>query len=532
MITIQPPRQRPQDRKQTETDKTPSRQVASFPAPLRGLVTNQNFGAQGLDTACVLDNFWPTATAIQPRGGYKERVDVAGDVSGLFNYAAGDEFIVTDDSRIYTFNANTADGTTLSAVVTGLSGSDWQGTETQNDAGSFYTLVNGEDNLRLYDGTTFNEVTTVSSPYAITGSGFSATSDLSYVWNYRERQWFIQKDSMNAWYLGVNSIAGTITKFPMAGVFNKGGTLHSGTTFSSDSGDGLDDRIVFLTTNGEFALYSGDPSGTMSLIGVYEIGEPIARQPFIKIAGDVLVVTKSGLIPVSAAVQKDPSQLKIASVSRNIEPDWEYWQSAQPSGWKVAKWSGRNMAIVSVPVVERPLVYVVNLETGAWARWTGINMEHVAILGDRLYFSTGTQVYEGDTTGQDNETNFICKMCGAFQTFQSPIYKVAKRVRGNFRADISFLPKFSVATDYDTEFPTAPNSATVEELDGAVWDASEWDEAYWAGYENTKTGVSQWHVVNGGGFALAVQLQITSGDTAKLDCELVGYDLTYVPGDV
>jgi hypothetical protein len=533
MITIQPTRERPRNRIPTESAKQPTQQVASFLAPISGWVTNTNLAQADPTAAYVLDNFWPTTSAIEPRGGYAPRVDLDAVCTGLFEYSAGAEFIATDETKIYTFDANTADATTLAAAVTGRTSGDWQGVETQNDGGSFFTLVNGSDSLQLYDGATHYTVTGASSPHAITGSGLSGTDAFSYVWNFKERQWFVQSGSMNAWYLGVNSISGTATKFPIAGIFNKGGALHSGTTYSSDSGSGLDDMLVFLTTEGEFALYSGtNPASDFALIGVYEIGEPISRDPFIRIAGDVLVATKAGLIPISAAVQKDPAQLKSASVSRPIEREWLYWQRFQPDGWRVAKWASRNMALVSVPVTDEPFCFVVNLETGAWSRFTGWNAEAIAVLGDSLHFSTGVDIFEADTGGQDNGSPFVCKMCGSFSTLTGPGFKAAKRVRGNFRANVTFTPKFSIASDYNTLFPTAPNATAATALDAGIWDAATWDVSSWGSYGGDKLGLSKWHVVDGHGFAHAVQMQITSSSETKMDCELISYDLTFTGGDV
>ncbi|MBM1556667.1 hypothetical protein JQV19_08405 [Sulfitobacter mediterraneus] len=531
MITLHGARARPRDRVQTQSDKTPIQQVTSILAPIAGWVTNENLATQTPNAAQVLDNLWPTSKTVRPRGGYEARVDLDADCTGLFEYSAGDTFIATDETKIYTFTAGTADGTTLTAAVTGRASGDWQGVETQNDGGSFYTLVNGVDNLQLYDGSTHYTVTGASSPYAITGTGLGGTEDLSYVWNYRERQWFVEAGTMNAWYLGVNSIAGTATKFPIAGIFNKGGSLHSGTTYSSDSGSGLDDLIVFLTTQGEFALYSGDPSGSISLIGVYEIGEPISRDPFIRVGGDVLIATKAGLIPISAAVQKGPAQLKSVSVSLPIEREWEYWQRFQPSGWRVAKWASENMAVIGVPVTDEPFCFVVNLETGAWARFTGWKVDALAVLGDSLHFATGVDIFEADKGGQDNGSSFVCKMRGVYSDFGSAAVKSSKRVRGVFSANVDFAPQFSIAVDYGGTFPTAPNAAAATALDAGVWDAATWDVASWGEYGANKTGLTDWHIVQGVGLSHAPQMQITSGSSVKLDAELIRMDVTYTTGD-
>jgi hypothetical protein len=530
MITVHPQRQRPQDRIPSKTAKPVAQQVASFPAPVAGLITNQNLAQQRPDSAYQLDNFWVSANAIYPRGGYQQRVDVAGNIGSLHNYAAGGEFFVADETALYSFDASTAQGTTLSTVVTGLTSSDWVSVETQNDAGSFLTLVNGVDNLQLYDGTTHYTVTDVSATHSITGID---TDKLKFAWNYRNRTWLVEKDSMNVWYLGVNSVSGAATKFPLAGVFRKGGNLHSGATFSSDSGEGLDDRIVFLTDQGEFALYSGDPADTFSLIGVYEIGKPLSRDPYVQIGGDVLIATAAGLIPITGAVTKGPSELKVVSVSQPIEPDWEYWSLLQPSGWKVAKWAERGVAVFAVPGSYPPLAFVLNLETGAWTRWTNWDADAVAVLGGNLFLAQASDVFLADTTGTDNGTALTAKMCSAFHGLvDGSAHKMAKRVRGAFRRDLNFAPQFSVAVDYEPAFPTAPSAAALSAIDGAaIWDVAVWDETDWAQAGLAKKATSKWHVVSGEGFALAVQLQITSAAASKMDCELIKYDLTYTMGD-
>lgn len=530
MITLHQARTRPRDRVQTPSEKPPIQQTVTFAAFTSGWVTNQSYSQQDPLSALVLDNFWPTSQSIEPRGGYVERVSLAGDCTGLFEYSAGGEFIAVDATSIYTFTASTVDGTTLTGAVTGLTSGDWQGVETQNDGGSFFTLVNGTDSLQLYDGTTHYTVTDVSATHSITGV---STDALSYVWNFKERQWFIEGGTMNAWYLGVNSVSGAATKFPVAGIFSKGGALHAGATYSSDSGSGLDDMLVLLTTQGEFALYSGtNPASDFSLIGVYEIGEPLSRDPFLRIAGDVLIATKAGLIPVSAAVQKGPSQLKTTSVSRPIEREWEYWQRFQPSGWHLVKWASRNMALIGVPVTDEPFCFAVNLETGAWSRFTGWKVDALAVLGDSLHFATGSDVFEGDKGGQDNGQSFVCKARSSYTDMGSAAFKVAERVQGIFVSDVAFNPQFSVVANYGGAFPSAPNAANATSLDAGVWDAAVWDVAAWGTYGGTKTPVQDWHAVSGAGRSLALQLQITSGSSVKLDCEMILADLTFTVGDV
>jgi hypothetical protein len=47
-------------------------------------ITNANLADQDQQSAVVLENFWPTETGIEPRGGTKHRVSVPSGVKSLF----------------------------------------------------------------------------------------------------------------------------------------------------------------------------------------------------------------------------------------------------------------------------------------------------------------------------------------------------------------------------------------------------------------------------------------------------------------
>ena len=539
MIGVHPARIRPQDRVQTPSDKTPSAQTRTYAAPIGGWVSNANMAVQDVQTAVVLENFWPTATGVVPRGGSKRRVTIPNPVKTLFEYRAGltGQFFVADENNIYAFSDTTLDGTALTATVSGQSNGEYSFLEMQTDGGSFLSLVNGEDYLRIFDGTNWQQVTDVSSPFAVTNVD---TRALSHVWAYNNRQFFVEKGTMNAWYLGVNSVAGPAMKLPLAGVFRKGGSLLFGATWSSDSGEDMNDRCVFVTDQGEFALYNGDPASAemWSFDGVYDLGAPLGPRAIMSVGGDLIVATKAGLVPLSAALQKDVSQLKLAALSRAIDPDWrhEVLLTGQSDGWRVEKWTSRNMALVVPPLAQTDCAYsfLVNLETGAWARFTGWRVNDLHLLGEALHFGTEDGVvYQCDVGGTDDGDLIPCRMCLAFDQLNGgSAFKVAHLVRGTFRHTVPFGAQFSVGTNYLPVFPAAPNSVLASEGVEASWDAATWDQCYWAS-ELTDWQISEkWESVSGHGHALAVQMQLTSGAPYKAVCELVSIDLTYSSGAV
>jgi hypothetical protein len=55
------------------------------------------------------------------------------------------------------------------------------------------------------------------------GTNVAFGRNLSYVWKYRGRLYFIEKSSMNLWYLPIDAVGGVLTKIPLAGATTGGG---------------------------------------------------------------------------------------------------------------------------------------------------------------------------------------------------------------------------------------------------------------------------------------------------------------------
>ncbi len=538
MLNINPSRMRSPNRVPTQSDKQPSAQSKTYLAPIGGLVTNTPLAASNVQTAVVMENFWPTTTGIEPRGGAKLRCTIAGAVKALFQYRAGSArtYFAADTGNIYQFDDATPDATALTPVVTGQTGADYSVLEMETDGGSFLTAVNGADNAQIYDGTSWQQVTDVSAPFAITGI---ATDKLSHVWAYRNRQFFIEYGTMNAWYLAVNSVAGTATKLPLAGVFNRGGRLLFGATWSSDSGAGMDDRCVFATDQGEFAVFTGGNPGDAndwSLNGVYDIGEPLGKNGTMQIGGDLVVMTKAGLIPLSAAMQKDSSELKLAALSRDISPTWqsEIALAGSASNWRIAKWASRNAAYICPPQNggDDGYCYAVNLETGKWTKFTGWRIGAMAVLGDFPHYGDPAgNIYQCETGGTDNGQLFECRACLAFDDLGAPgNLKTVHSVRGLWKHRVPIKPKHSVAVNYVPAFPTSPVAVLDTASVPGAWDYSAWEVTEWVGSLAGASYLQKWQSVSGHGRAIALQVQLVSANSYKLDCELVSLDLVHTTG--
>lgn len=522
MISIRAGRKRSQDRKQTETDKSVAGQVKTYLAPIEGLVTAAPKPAgRG---AVVLENFWPTPTGIEPRGGLSSIGDAGSRIYTLFEYRAGNEKFAATATAVYSFT-DTALGVAETLPAAPTSG-EWSTYEVQNAGGSFLLCVNGTDDAMKYDGAAWTAST-------ITGID---TSFLSHVWGYRNRVFFTQKGTLSAWYLGTNSIDGAATEIPLSATFNNGGSLIAGATWSSDSGDGMDDRCVFITDAGEIAVFSGsDPAdiNNWSLDGVYEVGKILGPKAVLRISGDLLFATDAGLIPLSGAVQKDPLELSSASLAAKIEPDWQGLALEYPLSWRLMRWEKGGM-MAAVPIGAETQ-FSANMTTNAWMKLAGWICSDLRGLSDGLYLADmDGALFRAWIGGSDNGNPIRCRAMFAHDALGAPAnIKTAQMARPVWRHTKDFMQTVSVRADYGENFP--PVSVTLfgeEGEEGSLWDVSDWDTTFWASEGITYSIRKQWETVSGVGQALGVQVQVASNSSARMQVQLQRVDLMYSIGGI
>lgn len=495
-------------------------------APVRGLVSNRNLAKPLPESAQVMRNWFPTLQGARVRGGSLLHATIgSGDVTAMFDYQSGASEIVfaASATAIYNVTAPADPAVAPTAEVSGLSGGYWSFIQFETSGGDFLIGVNGADTPREYDGSTWSSST-------MTGSGLT-TSNLSHIWSFKQRLFFIEDGTMSFWYLPVGAKTGTLTEFSMQGVFQRGGSLLMGGTWSLDAGDGLDDMCVVISTLGEVAIFQGtDPSvaANWSIVGTYEIAEPLGKNAWMRAGGDFLVATVEGIVPISQAVNKDPAALSLSAITSNIEPDWlDAVNERQNLPWDLVRWDKNNLAVVMCPsptAAVDDVGYAVNIETGAWSEITGWDMHCGVVVNGVLYFGNGSgQIMQGDAGGSDNGEIYTCSYVGPFVSAggQGPL-KVTTLARAYFRSTKGFTPQLSVSTDYQVVLPVAPGSTgdeSVDEWDSGLWDTAVWDSSL------ASNVTTNWVSVTGRGDSFAPQVQISFGVNFKPDVELIKFQL-------
>lgn len=504
----------------------------NFPAPIRGWVLNENLATPSPASARVLDNWFPTTTGIRARGGARRYASLGSAVTSMFTYKAGatERMFAATASSVFDISSIVDPNAVPAAAFTGQTSGYYSTQPFGTAGGNFLYAVNGTDPARLFDGATWTQITGVSTP-AITGV---TTSLLSQVWSYANRLFFVEKNTLNAWYLPVDSIGGAAAKFSLAGVFQQGGSLLFGARWSLDAGNGLDDKCLFVTDKGEVAVYEGtNPASAADwrLAGLYTMRRPLGLNAYMQAGGDLLIATEAGLIPVSSAIKKDIAALELDAVSRAITPYWQQQAALITKPWEVLKLSLKNMMVVSQPKDGDSVgsVIVANLQTGAWARFTGWPATCMAEYGGVGYFGTDAgRVFIMEAGGSDDGTIYTCVYLGQHDTMGvGPVEKTLSQMRPTFRAGHAISYAISAKVDYDETLSAPPSSVanfTTSSWDSGVWDTAKWDDG-------TVTAVAPyWNAIGRSGFTIAPELQMSFGVTPTPLVELVGIDATFSTG--
>lgn len=514
--------------------KQPVAEPQIFPAPTRGWILNENRAAQQPGGAKVMDNAFPLEQSVRARRGRRRLATVAGggEVGGVITYAAGNirKVFASTANGIYDVTLP-ASPTTPVAAVSGLTWTSAQCTYVQHDTGGgiYLVLVNGSNERLVYDGSSW------STGPAITGGPGANGNRFSSVWMFGARQWFVELSTMNAWYLATDALGGTATKFPMAGTFRLGGSLLFGATWSADAGNSLRDRCVFVTTEGEVAVYEGYDPAEWQLSGVYRIGRPLGVRAWFRTGGDLVIATEDGLIPMSAVIDKDQTAVAALAISAKIDTAWRdavIGRAGLP--WHAHLWPSQKMAMITVPKIPEDsfgVCFVINMITGAWARYTNWSGTSLGLSGSQLYMGTpdGT-VMELEQGGSDDGALFTAVIVGLDEPIgNGTVAKTATLASAILRAAHPINPLLSVQADFADNLPNAP-SAAPDDGTGGGWDVGDWDVMLW-GERDSYSSFRPRQAVDGHGNFIAPAIQMTFGGVTVPRVELYSMTVNLETGE-
>jgi len=485
----------------------------TLPAPYAGLNLRDDITALRPNEARVLENWVARSGNLGIRDGYADHATGLGsDVQTLAAFVGltAQKLIAGAGGALY--DVTTAGSAT--SLATGFGANRWQSTLYNNRL----MLVNGTDTPQSYDGSTVGAT-------GWTGTGLTVTN-LVNIAIVRNRVWLAENNSADVWYAGIGAITGACTKFQLSQIAAGGVCMAIG-SWSRDAGDGADDMTVFVMSTGELLIYQGDVASTFALVGRFAGAPPIGRQCLFKVGGELVVITRQGLLPVSAAIAG------VAMDLSRIDP----WGKIAPMIVRDAElhgdlpgWHGtlhEGIVTISVPNVAGSISKqrVLNTRSGSWSTYSGWPCSALCSFGDTLYFGTFNGSVVTTDAANDNGAAITARSSGAFVVPSgSDKTNLFTALRPKVQTSGGVAGFVGVNTDYVLRSKIGNQVTIADDLDATPW-GSQWGSPWGA---RTKAEPA-WFSVTGEGRSVAVRLQVTA---QSRDVEWFATDIAFKPGGI
>lgn len=394
-------------------------------------------------------------------------------------------------------------------TITGANPTAYNGTYriTRIDADSFrYTMATDPGQ----DAQQHGEYTIILGT-----SGGVDTTKFVHVNLFKNRLYFVEKDTLNAWYLPVDAISGELKPLYFGGVATQGGKLMAMGTWTLDAGQGADDYAVWATSMGEVIVYNGtDPNSVDNwlLKGVWQFGYVFSHRCFYKYGGDLLMLNQDGLVPLTGSLQSsrlDPRVFLTDKIFYEISQQVQF--NSERPGWQILYYAKPNMLIVNIPDANGTKQFVMHNISKAWASFEGIDASCWDLKYDKCYFGGDGFVGQFWESGSDDGELISATCQQAYSYFDMPgQQKRFTMVRPTFFIDAG-VPAYYAAINVD--FNTINYLGNVvfnpDFTSIGIWDTAIWDQSVWGG---GFTSYQAWNGVQGIGYAAGANISLISKD--------------------
>jgi hypothetical protein len=536
--------------------QTRTHQYAILPAPIKGLDATQPLVAQDPRAANILDNFTVRRSGIELRPGWKRWVTNLGGAGALANKvvslmtyfhpnpALSKIFAACDDGNIYDVTAAQAEGfvpPVMVAIPGQISPGQFSWTNFSTTAINYLCICAAGGGYWTYDaaGGWVNRTPTINPAPAA-----AAAPNWDFVMVWKNRLWFIQNATQDAWYLATNAITGTAANFDFGPLFVHGGQLEAMASYTVDAGDGIDDKLIIAGSGGDLLIYEGtDPSAaaTFRIAGRWYVGKPPAgRRWMSKYGGDLAMVTPQGIEFVSRLMQGrsalDPEGLGDDAATRYNEViGAEVRATDGQSFWNLTYFPEEQFMLVTTPYnnAQASHQHVFSVIPRAWSRFLAIPMVCAETLNGALYFGTLDgkvgKLFAAPTDDELSTGAPGVSVQGRAQTsFVAPgndlmALKRPLLVMPMFIAVDTPQVKLQINTEWSASAP--PGTPAYVPTVQAMWDVAKWDQALWTGGAFTFTG---WVGVLGLGVYMSLSFTLT-GSARTL---FTSWKIVFEPGGI
>lgn len=373
--------------------------------------------------------------------------------------------------------------------------------------------------------------TAVASGTTLTGGALNYGIDPSqfiHVNSYMNRLWFVVNNSQNVVFLqNIGGVSGAASVFPLGQLLKKGGYIMAIATWTVDTRQNVDEYIAFISSRGEVIVYQGtDPTTatTFALTGMYQIGAPIGRRCFLRISGDLQIITVDGVVGMSEMLSTDraaANRVSLTSIIMNaIASASQLYKNN--FGWQIIEYAFGTLAVLNIPIAEnvQSMQLVMNTITGAWSRFIGtdptgaLNSKYGLNANcwevdafDNIYFggNNGT-VYQWNVGAGDNGLPITCVVQTAYNSFGNAAQlKRYPMLQPLITTTGSPIPSVGINVDFNnTDILSTAQPVTTGQ---PLWGQVNWNQFSWPGGPTT---TDSWTSIQGYGHYVSIITQITT----------------------
>lgn len=437
------------------------------PAPILGWDAKSAVSEVQPGYALRLDNMIPKAGVLELRRGHKvHATGIGGSVGSLLPLHVGATKKLLAFGGGNVCEVSTAGAAT--AIETDLTSNRWHGVQSR---GRLLLASEGDEPPQTYDGSTF-------AATGWTGTDLDPET-LTNVATWKQRAWYVQGGTGQAWYGAAGNITGTLKALDLSSVSPVGGSQVAIGSWSRDAAaSSPDELIAFVFDSGAVLIYQGtDPSdaAAWSIAGRYVIAPPLGTDCLSRAAGDLLILTAQGYASVSrlaAAGRDDPSVYLSDPISGEVARVAAL--HGHREGWQALRHAMGGYQLFNVPIGAGRAQQHVLTNTGAWARFTGMNGLCWASHDNGLYFGAADgKVYQADTGYLDASAAINFDVVGAYENRGGSLNATYHAARPALSTDGAVAISIGIATDYADHTVANPIVSNAAYEDSFAW-GSDW----------------------------------------------------------
>jgi len=494
-------------RARVQQDRT---RMAHIPAPILGMDTVSAGVSMPAGYSIYSYNVIGAEYGLRSRLGWREWcTNLGGEqvrsilpFTGSTKNGSGNRLFACTTSGIWDVSASSAAPTMVVAFGNVDADSGWGiCTVMVTAAGHFLCYCDESNGYYVY-----MESTTTWTQGGLSGNPVTGVDplNLAFVMAWKNRLWFVEKDTAAGWYLAIGAVTGAATAFRFGNRFKFGGDLRGLWSWTHGDGVSADDDLVAVSGAGDVVVYSGtDPASasTFALRGVHYAGAvPAGRKFCTDFGGDLLLMTSTGVQSMSklttggALYQGQYETARISNLFSTLQS-----QTGNLRGWSMRIHPKDAALMITAPIaLSLPTQQLVmSLSTKGWHQYRDMPMGVCAEpWSGSLFFGTE----DGRVCLNDGEVDGVLlsdpssyspvywSVLTGFSNMGRPTQKQVHFIRPTLLSQGGAIPH-EVAAKFRWDLTEIAAITSTPSSGGALWDAALWDQAVWGGAYNAQQQV-------------------------------------------